>query len=79
MPRKCWSGGSEEDKSSVEVNVLSVPTMDLSGRASHWSHINVLDLRQNMNINSDGSLISPPATVTFCSVSVRVCRWKRKQ
>ena len=24
------------------------------------SHINVVDLRQNMNINSDGSLISPP-------------------
>ena len=37
-------------------------------RASHGlirsgqslSHINVVDLRQNMNINSDGSLISPP-------------------
>ena len=25
------------------------------------SHINVVDLRQNMNINSDGSLISPPS------------------
>ena len=25
------------------------------------SHINVLDLRQNMNINSDGSLISQPS------------------